>query len=267
MAHAWKNPATLRPLTKVVLWVCCFGGPLVIGVIQVCLATTEMPPEWKPRFLWVTVFVAVLTVCAFVVDAWSRRRASPHKPYIDSILEELGREVWVKSPTKLRTPLQEHRITLFQLRPRNVIARRIRPKWTHKLVPRTRWTHGGPQAKHVWLASDRHNEYNQGVAGMVFGQGSLATGPLPDIRRPDATEADFKRYAELTNDHLKNVRKERYQSQIIAGVTIYNREYVRWGVLIFDSTDPDAITAKGLNGKPMRLLVGVLSKALERGQP
>jgi|GEM_PF-4475259 len=102
---------------------------------------------------------------------------------------------------------------------------------------------------------------------MVFGRGSLATEPLPDLRRPGVTDAEFKRYAELTNDHLKNVRKERYQSRIIAGVTINNREYVRWGVLIFDSTDHDAITAARLNGKPMRRLVGVLDKALERGQP
>jgi hypothetical protein len=113
------------------------------------------------------------------------------------------------------------------------------------------------------------NEYNvnhcEGIAGLVFHNGQLSSELLPDLHNLSNEEEGLAKYASLTHDRVEVVRKKRYFSRKIAGVTAYV-DGLRWGVLIFDSVDPTALSNDHLSNNSVKRPLGVLTAILEKAQ-
>ncbi len=261
MPHVWKDAPKLPRRWRLALGFLELAGPLFIAVISVFLAYGTFQAVW-----WVMgiVAVAVLTVAAIAKLKWSDLQADPQKLYIDTVLEVLGTELWVRH-SKLRGPLQRHRITLFELKRRSFLARRWNGAWTHKLVPRTRVPHSGSLPRRVWRVHEHYSEQCEGIAGQVFANDVLVSEKLPDLHGSPVADSTFSEYARLSNDKEKAVRRERYYAQRIGGIGV-RIEGRRWGVLVLDSQDPHAIDLGRLQGSRARRVLTMLTRILSKSE-
>lgn len=239
-----------------------FAGPLFIAVVSVLLAHGTLQ-----AVLWVAgiVAVAILTIAATAKLKWSDLQANPQKLYIDTVLDVLGAELWVRHPEKLRGPLQRHRITLFELKRRSFLTRWWDDKWTHRLVPRTRVPHSGRLPRRVWRVHEYYSEKCKGIAGQVFANDVLVSEKLPDLCGSNVSNDTFSDYARLSNDDEKAARRERYYAQRVGGVGI-RIEGRRWGVLVLDSQDPHGIDLVRLQGVHARRVLTMLTRILSKSE-
>jgi hypothetical protein len=93
---------------------------------------------------------------------------------------------------------------------------------------------------------------------------------LPNLNADHPSEADFKRYAARTNSSLEWVRKRWDKcrrenratalSYLAVPIDINGRT---WGVVVIDSTSPDEIPGRGPNRQQFKLLINVLTDALD----
>ena len=259
MSYAWRDPIRLPRFWRYLLHGIEILGPVSFGVLSALVSQGTIDAA-----LWMKTFVAIagVTALAVVVIRVVALIGNSEKLYIDAIMEELGKEIWVSPPEKLGGPRQQHRITLFQLKRRNRLVCLFSKKWTHKLVPRTRVPQSGRRPRRTWLVNHHFTEDCEGVAGQVFAEGVLVSPELPDLHDlASVHDVAYNEYARLTNDSVKAVRRERYYSRRIGGVALYVHGQ-RWGVLILDSSDPTAVTTSNLQGKPARRTLSVLTRVL-----
>jgi hypothetical protein len=214
-----------------------------------------------------------------VVENWG----NPAKVYVELILRELAKEIWVTVPEKLHGPVEQHRVTLFRAAPRHwtfrlcrrmakkVVSRGVAKKigsripcHTHWLVPCARVPRSSRSPERVFKAHDHYEEQCEGVAGLIYFYGRLATKQLPDLHARPVSLKDIEEYAKLTNDSVNVVKHELYYARRIAGVTIYV-DGRKWGILVLDSSDPEAIEDNHLEGQAMSRTLSVLTTALEEG--
>lgn len=259
MFHAWRDPIRLPRFWHYLLHGIEILGPVSFGVLSLLVSQGTIDAAF---WMKVCVGIAIATAAAVLVIRYVGFIDNPEKLYIDAIMEELGKEIWDSPPEKLGGPRQQHRITLFQLKRRIWLARWLNKKWTHKLVPRARVPQSGRRPRRTWLVNHHFTEDCEGVAGQVFAEGVLVSPELPDLHDLAGVHDNaYNEYARLTNDSVKAVRRERYYSRRIGGVTVLVHAK-RWGVLILDSSDPTAVTTSNLQGKPARRTLSVLTRVL-----
>jgi len=88
---------------------------------------------------------------------------------------------------------------------------------------------------------------------------------LPDLHAETRVSDEVgQQYARLTNDNWRVLRKDPCYSRIIGGVSIYV-EGERWGMLIMDSSDPEAFTPKDLSGSIAKRVLRVISSLFDEG--
>ena len=107
------------------------------------------------------------------------------------------------------------------------------------------------------------------MTGLVLQQGrrTLVTDELPDVSDPSGVPEDvYREYATATNDDWRKVKMGKYRTRVIGGLTVY-ASGERWGVLILDSSDPQALSAGTLEEKLARITLRVLSSILEKERP
>lgn len=264
MRHLWKEPVKLPRFWRYLLGILQIGGPVAITLIGI---HARRPGESQNLDLWLTVSIWIAGSWSFAVliKKTIEIAGTPRKRVVDCLLEQLGTELWQRTPDKLQGPRHQHRITLFQLKRRTWIGRKLQRRWTHTLVPRTRVPRSGRRPRRVFRVHDHYRENCEGVAGLVFASEVIVTPQLPDLHA-DARVSDeeYQEYARLTNDELRTVKKDPYYSRIIGGVNIYAAGE-RWGMLIMDSRDPDAITTKTLSGASAKRVLRVLSSLFGEG--
>lgn len=241
-----------------------------MGLIDIYLSVaSDAGQSGFGRWLYLSLFLTVLTGAAFLAETHISQIGTPEKRYVDCILRILGEEIWRARPEALDGPIEEHRITLFQAKKLPVVLRWyhkfIRKKdWTHVLVPRTRHPLTGRRPVRCFGVHDRQKDQCEGMAGQIFARSNLITitETLPDLQLPEITDDVYKEYAKLANDDWRVVKYYRYQSRVIGGLTIIGNDN-KWGVLVFDSSDPSAVTSKNLSGvaavRALRVLSAILS--------
>jgi hypothetical protein len=214
---------------------------------------------------WSAIIISILTLVGFAIHRFLEFYGTNEKPFVDALLERLGSEIWERIPKNLEGPIERHRITLFKLKPRNRLSRWwFNSNWTHMLCPCVRSPKSGRRPRRKFKVHDHYAEKCEGIAGLVFASGnrSLISQPLPNLHEGPITDEKVRQYALLTNDQVDIVKREHYYSTVIGGVTVY-KNGERWGVLILDSVDPNALVNRTLDGAAMQrtlaLLVDVLS--------
>ena len=276
MSYAWKDPIRLSTTWRFALTGAASGGPVVMTVISTLWALNwAMNPWWA----YATIAVGILTVAAVVVLSVGRWRGCPEKPYIEIVFQELARKIWEQDPERLAGAVEEHRITLFELRRRPRCLRWLWDRrrfwssgaweeWTHELVPRLRDPRSGPRPSRKFRIHERKPKCCEGIAGTTFHRGhrTVVTEELPDVSKSDdVAEGTYRQWADLANDDWRKVRAEKYRTRIIGGVTIY-ASGERWGVLVLDSSDPTALSTRTLEQDFAKITLRVLSSMLERGR-
>jgi hypothetical protein len=283
MAKPWRDPIELPWLLQVLLpWFEVLGFVWLSVVFLWIPSGNERLDHWlKLASILVAAAVLIASLLQRVVD----NSGNFAKPFVECLLRELSQEIWRVDPEALRGPIERHRITLFRVAPRwmpfqfaralwrKVPGRPTLPKlaqtvlhteYTHKLVPCLRIPASGKRPDRVFYVHEHYEENCQGVAGLAYARGRLATVQLPDLHAPGVTDATFEAYAKLTNDSIKIVKQQLYYSQRIAGVTIYV-DGVRWGLLVLDSNDPAAVDSDHLDGSAMKRTLRILTAILEEG--
>ena len=280
MAKGWRDPVRLPTVWRVIL-----GSGEVVGFTWLSLVffwVKNDPAKDATLIFWsvaVGIVTVVMAVVQQVVDNWGH----PAKPYVDVLLDGLGRDIWDRSPDQLDGTLEQHRLTLFRLRPRawpirlgkralrslpagrgaDALRRWLPDRCSHKLVPCFRTPTSGRKPRRAFRVHEYHVEFCEGVAGLIYARGRLASDVLPDLHAPPNGPDDrYDLYARLTNDDARTVRAEQYYARRIAGVTIYVGG-LRWDALLLDSPDPTAVTEGHLNGPAMTRTLGVLTAMLE----
>jgi hypothetical protein len=263
MLGAWANPIELPRRWRIGLGLIEVTGPIGLAVIP--LATT---PKWFSDYgAYSLVAVAVITVLAIVSLRIMLWYGEPAKPYVDCLLKELASEVWAKTPENLIGPVQQHRVTLFELKKRWWLCTLVNSKWTHYLVPRTRWPRSARRPRRVFRVHEHFTENGEGVCGQIHAMGAVVTTGLPNLHGlVPATDADYSAYAKLTLDEIGKVKHEKYYARVIGGITVYLQDGRKWGVLAFDSPDPDALAGNCLDSKAARRTLAVLSGVLSESQ-
>lgn len=269
MSHVWENPRRLPVFWRWALRTVRAVGPIAFTALTVLHAWDKVA---NPIWFWVTIGVGVFTAGAALALECFEHFGTHHKAYFECLLAELGREIWKSQPEKLVGPLDQHRITLFQLRRRPkykwLLDKVKKECWTHELVPRLRDPPSGARPKRLFRIHTRRSELSEGVAGQVFHASprAIVTPELPDVStKADVAEEIFREFADLTKDNWKTVRQERYDMRIIGGVTIYVRGH-RWGALVLDSSDPSALPHRRFDHKVAKMTLRVLSSIIEREQ-
>lgn len=276
MSHYWKEPGRSTRFRR--------SAPIIIATLTtIAVAIARVAPAWVDEWCyWVALAAAIVTGFIAICGA-VRRQPFVHKSCVADILEHLGREVWTGSLDSLEGGLEQHRITLFQLRrrPRSKrlgdlfvrIWHRLRRNstakqrnWTHELVPRLRDPKSGPRPKRVFRIHDRRHERTEGIAGRVH-HASLdvvIARDLPDISSSACASAeDYSEYARRTNDTVEMVKREKYQTRTIGGMIVYVGGE-RWGVLVFDSRDSGALSDDSFSRPETRRTIALLSAILGR---
>jgi len=226
-------------------------------------ADKPLTRAWIMALFGTALVTALAYLLSWCIEHWGRKE----KLFVDCMLHDLGKDIWRANPQKLDGPIQQHRITLFQLRPRNWLVKRLRPKWTHVLVPQTRDPKAGRRPTRRFRVHDHHTENCEGICGLAFAMGSVISPALPDLHAEGPLEAGtFEEYTKSTRDSLSKVKKERYYSRVIGGITILDHQGERWGVLVMDSVDPTALDQKAFDHSPARRVLGVLSKVLSEAR-
>ena len=263
MGHLWRKRPKISTTWKFVFILIQFGAPTCIAIIGLY---ARKPSQDIDKWLNIQIAIALVALTVMLIRECFERYYSNEKDCIDSILCGLDELVWNRD--KLSGPLQQHRITLFQLKRRRWWKRVFTPCWTHILVPRTRIPPSGPRPQRTFRVNHRDAEYCEGVAGLVFHNGKtvMVSEPLPNLHSPGVTDEVFKNWAELTNDKWKIAKKRCDHSRRIGGVTIY-LDQERWGVIVVDSSDPLAVDAIKLNNKHMQRTLAMLGSYLDKVKP
>jgi hypothetical protein len=233
----WAKPIKLNWFWRIVLEGVEFAGPLGLGCLSIYLLDDGLP-KW---ILWAVIGISAVSFLAHVFRIFCRIWGHPARKLVYCEMEIIALEVFRAHPEYMSGPNHHHRATLF-------MAKKKLFKWryTHKLVPCVRWPKDGRKPQRKFLVHEHETEKCQGVAGIVFANGSAVTEELPNLRegpiQPVDLEKRIERYAQMTNDDKTKVEREKYYARVIGGFTIPNISGGRWGVLIFDSPDPTAIT-------------------------
>lgn len=255
----WRDRVRLPRFWRKAFSVLEIVGPITIAVLAVPAIDKMLGDKWATKTTLAAAGVTILAVMILRLDEILRTDA---KRFVDIILDALGNEVY----SRAQGPREQHRITLFQSRRRfGFLPRRFWEQLhhTHVLVPRTRVPASGRRPLRTFAVNHHREEHCEGVAGVIYAHGTqtVSVCDLPDIggnRVP--SERDFENFARMTRDTVENVKKERYYMRSIGGTTIYVRGD-RWGVLLFDSSDPRimkaALSSKAA-AKALQVLTGII---------
>lgn len=270
MSHCWREPIKLTRFWRFVIEAPKVLGPLTLAVISILLAKRT---QYDDHFVIAAIAVFGVTAVTYIVSLVLSSYGNAEKAYVDALLNRLGNEVWDRPPAKLEGPVPRHRITLFQLVPRTRFAKWLQSDWTHRLVPRARIPAAGRRPRRVFLVHDHYEEHCEGVAGRAFckvGE-ALVVPDLPNLHPEIELNAHSKRqlvdkYARRTFLDPRKIEQDLPYSRMIGGVClILGGE--RWGVLVFDSVDPNALGPQHLSTHtPIKRLLGVLTLILEKGR-
>jgi hypothetical protein len=279
----WRDPIELPWFWRIFLpWfeVASFVWLSIVFVL-IPSGSTDLDFKLKVSSVLVGAVTAALAAITRVLENWG----TPAKPYVECILGALSREIWRVDADALEGPRERHRITMFRVKNRRSSFRVCRFIWrlipfrpklpmslknvlktdcTHKLVPCLRIPVSSKRPSRVFYVNEHYDEYCEGVAGLIYSLGHVATEELPDLHAPNVTDAMYEEYAKLTHDTAQNVKQWLYYSRRIAGVIIYV-DGQKWGLLVLDSSDPEAVDNEHLGGKSMRRTLGILTAILEEG--
>jgi hypothetical protein len=171
------------------------------------------------------------------------------------ILDQLRNSALQFNP---QDPIHYHRVTLFK---------RVQWLWCRKFWPWDGWLVAVERSGHTtrnrvsFFRAPDEADKAEGIAGRVWASdATFKTENLPDISEV-SPEADVKVYADRANISVETVRKRLPKARSIGGFPIEVKGK-RWGVLILDSRNPQAITELG---EAMLTPMGkTLSKLLEK---
>jgi len=257
MGCNWRNPIRIPRRWRIAMATGQVAGPLALGILPSLIAGRPN------RELWIALPIALLTIACALIPRVLELLGDPEKRHVDPLLEVLAEDIWQRASEKLDGPREKHRVTLFRVRPLGWFRAWRDGQHTHELVPCTRVPRSSRKAQRKYLVHEHYVEQCEGIAGLAYAKGQIATEPLPDLHDPKGvTDDQFEAYAKMANDSVHTIRQKLPYSRRIAGVAVYVAGE-RWGVLVLDSTDVDAISEGELNGKSMKKLLRVLTAFLE----
>ncbi len=233
---SWLDP-TLRRVLPWLRW--CV---LVVAGVAGTVPRLAGYPEWFPAWLqpwivshqfWLVALPAAAVVPLEALERWliRRRRSARLKALLAELLERIRPEFLVQDLRE--APAPHHRLTLYK-------ANKRQTKLT--IVARSGEATSGSA---TWWAIHRDEQNRcQGVAGMGWYLSALLVVPdrraaaLPDVAGTPS-ERELADYAKRTYVTEQDVSKHRWRARSFAAMTIRDGGR-RWGVLVFDSVDPDA---------------------------
>lgn len=256
--HIWRD-WKLPPRVSQTLNAIEIAIPAIATIIAFQLARTQgaagptlkLGPVTVPHQV-LTLALSAILVAAVVATRVSSFVYTPLKPFIESVLEVYGYEFWDSTIESNCRPASGSNITLYECcRKRGIFLAWavLRHKTTLHLVPRLRMPRSGERPNRtydVWLTK-KPNKKSEGFPGRVFEQERMLvmTG-LPDIAQPGADRAAFENYARQTNDNAKSLRRHSPTARTLAGAPVYSASGARWGVLVFESDEENAIDTRKL---------------------
>lgn len=175
LGNAWRKPP------KTPRWISS-ASELVLILAPAWIGITRILPIISSDWLTFSTLTAVsATVAAAVSTRIAPLLFDRRKYAIDAVLKVLGDDLLTNSRAELLGGEHRHRVTLFELRRRNRLMRWIKPKWTHKLVPRTRVPLSGKLPTRSFRVNHHEHEHCEGIAGRAFEDGIYISDVLPDL--------------------------------------------------------------------------------------
>ncbi len=113
-----------------------------------------------------------------------------------------------------------------------------------------------------------HEEKNAGIAGRCWFQGrTIVRMNLPDVSEQSAKKEDVIAYAQATFYDVNKLRKRDGwpTSRCIAGFPVMVNGK-KWGALVFDSSNPQAISERIGSMHMVRTLLRAISEALQESE-
>lgn len=296
MGHAWKDPIQLSKFWTIFWHSLEVAGPVALPIVAL------FPGVFPSTTIWTVTLIAIagITLVSYGVLKYVQHRGDPRRYYFECLLDELWESIW-QDVESFQGARHHHRITYFELTKIGWLRRLCcGRKWTHKLVPRLRVPKGGQRPRRAWRVHHHITDNCEGIAGRVFAEGKmgkvLISDTLPDLHSETVEKArdrlvpngrlrrvthgviraarrcginvvkqkyarDVLRYAQRTNDDPWAVERERYFARVIGGVAILHGGK-RYGVLILDAPDPNAVTAELLQSEAVRRTLRLLSQVV-----
>ena len=256
------------------LTIFALGGPIALGLTPIILEDDTTLLGFR-RNAWMLLGGVIVFMAALLLEGVKRLNERDAKAVLrracGEVMDVVGQEIWVQSKPP-DGPVHEHRVTLFKAYP--VWFRSLR-RHTHVLKPIARSPKAGGRPRRKFYAHDGDSTQCQGVCGLVWAREVIVSKKLPDLKDESLACDDTRlrdaarEYARLTNDQeqVDLIARKRYGGRVMGGhVVKIGGE--RWGVLLLDSTDPDALTDKRLGEKAcqqtLRVLQGLLAETKAR---
>ncbi len=259
------------------------GGPKAIAVIAILLLPLGIVPKMELKgseWYWVVVswiqsnfngLLFTLIIILIVVHLltwfarWIIRRRSPRNPALKGVLNALQK---ILSEGELS---HTYRATLFK---------------NHKNKWLKRYARSGEltlNSRRKFRIDANDESKNEGIAGRCWYWGDVAFRyDLPDVSQPDANDDDVIAYSKATFYNVSKIRKrvqwlekrpakwfkwclprpELPRSRCLAGFPILVSGK-KWGVLVFDSEDPKAITDGIARKHATKYFLAAISEALQ----
>ena len=222
--------------------------------------------EVKEHDVALVVFLALAVLGGKIVQAFTEQRIT-NQTAVKAVLDSAHKVYFVDVAKVDQEQLYQHRVTLFKAR-RHLRDLGLNPlnwkNWKRALSVQCR---SGTTYQHssMRLRIDDDNEAaNEGVAGRAWFTNAAVTVSLPEWPE-DATGSDDPRcveYARLGFMSVKTASSVTVKSRSLSAHVVRTKTGVRWGVLVFDSRDPNGVSNQPERRHIMELSAHLLSQLL-----
>lgn len=215
------------------------GCSVVVGAFRTSKA--EKFPDFMSGFInyiqqgWVVpTFLIGLPVVVHLKNKTDRSKLEA----VHSLLDQICDAAFKSQEFELN---QHRRVTLFQ---HKKLCLRRWPYVGGWLIPIERSGNHTRKTDAIFFAPD-DGEKSEGVAGRTWSRDkNIYVKSLPNLRAPNATDEDIKKYAELSFCKEKMLRKgNRPQSRSLYGIPV-KVGYKSWGVMVVDSVSEEISTRR-----------------------